>query len=141
MATTRVPWMVVTVVVGLSLAGRAALAAEGQVFDVQEQVKKGAPQPGFTYQQMVTTPDYTVGVAAVKEEVKLHQHPDSDHNVYVVSGQGTITVGSTQVSVKPGMLLYIPKGVPHGVKAAGGELTLVDFSQPPFDPNKTEWIK
>ena len=26
-------------------------------------------------------------------------------------------------------------------KAAGGERTLVDFAQPPFDPNKMEWVQ
>jgi hypothetical protein len=31
--------------------------------------------------------------------------------------------------------------VAHGSKADGGDLTLVDFAQPPFDPNKIEWIK
>ena len=62
-------------------------------------------------------------------------------NVYVVSGQGTITIGGKPVRVKPGMLIHIPKGMPHGVKVEGSELTLVDFSQPPFDPTKVEWVR
>ena len=44
MATIRVPWMAVALVMGLSLAGGLVWAAEGQVFDVQEQVKKGDQQ-------------------------------------------------------------------------------------------------
>jgi hypothetical protein len=40
------------------------------------------------------------------------------------------------------MLIHIPKNLPHGIKAQqGGEVTLLDFAQPPFDPNKMEWVK
>jgi dTDP-4-dehydrorhamnose 3,5-epimerase-like enzyme len=39
------------------------------------------------------------------------------------------------------MIVHVPVGVAHGIKAEGGELTLVDFAQPSFDPNKMEWIK
>jgi hypothetical protein len=48
MATRRVPWMVVVMVLGLSLVGGPVWAAEAQVFDVQEQVKKGNQRAGFT---------------------------------------------------------------------------------------------
>jgi dTDP-4-dehydrorhamnose 3,5-epimerase-like enzyme len=37
--------------------------------------------------------------------------------------------------------VHVPVGVAHGIKAEGGELTLVDFAQSSFDPNKMEWIK
>jgi hypothetical protein len=39
------------------------------------------------------------------------------------------------------MIVHAPVGVAHGIKAEGGELTLVDFAQPPFDLDKIEWIK
>jgi hypothetical protein len=35
--------------------------------------------------------------------------------------------------------LQYPFAVPSSTE--GGELTLVDFAQPPFDPNTMEWIK
>jgi hypothetical protein len=54
---------------------------------------------------------------------------------------GTITHGGQTIRLKPGMLVYVPVGVAHGIKAEGGELTLVDFAQPPFDPQQMEWIK
>jgi hypothetical protein len=31
--------------------------------------------------------------------------------------------------------------VVHSVKAQGGELTLLDFAQPPFNPDQMEWVK
>ena len=141
MATLRAPWMVVAIVMGLGLIGGPGWAAESRVFDVQEQVKKGDQRPGFTLQELVKTPTYTVGVVAVQDEIKMHRHADGDHNVYIVSGQGTVTLGDKQMPVKPGMLIHIPKDLPHAIKAQGGEVTLIDFAQPPFDPNKMEWVK
>ena len=48
-----------------------------------------------------------------------------------------VTMGDKQVPVKPGMLIHIPKDMPHGIQAQGGELTLIDFAQPPSTP--TRW--
>jgi mannose-6-phosphate isomerase-like protein (cupin superfamily) len=39
------------------------------------------------------------------------------------------------------MVVYVPAGVVHGIKPDGADLTLLDFAQPPFDPNKIDWIK
>jgi quercetin dioxygenase-like cupin family protein len=141
MATRCVPWMVVAMVMGLSLIGEPVWAAEGLVVDVQEQVKKGDQRTGFTLQELVKTPTYTVGAVAVQDEIKMHRHLDGDHNVYTLSGRGTVALGEKQIPVKPGMLIHIPKDMPHGIKAQGGEVTLIDFAQPPFDPNKMEWVK
>lgn len=52
-----------------------------------------------------------------------------------------MTHGGQMITLKPGMIVHVPVGVPHGIKAEGGELTFVDFAQPPFDPNQMEWIK
>jgi quercetin dioxygenase-like cupin family protein len=134
-------WMGIVIVAGLTLTAGAAWAAEGQVLEFQEQVKKGDAREGFTFQPMVKTPDYTVGAIAVKDEIKMHRHNDGNHVVYIVSGQGTATLDGNQVSVKPGTVLHIPKGVVHNIKAEGGELMLLDMAQPPFDPSKMEWVK
>jgi quercetin dioxygenase-like cupin family protein len=63
-------------------------------------------------------------------------HNDGAHVLYIVSGGGTMTQGDKTITLKPGMMVHIPAGVAHGIKAEGGELTLVDFAQPSFDPNK-----
>ena len=65
---------------GLSLAGGPVLAAEGQVVDVQEQVKKGDQRAGFTLQELVQTPNYTVGAVAIQEEINTHRYADGDHD-------------------------------------------------------------
>jgi quercetin dioxygenase-like cupin family protein len=125
---------------GMSLVG-GLVFAENHVFEFSDQVKQGEQRTGFTNKAIVKTATFTVGAVAIKEEVKPHRHHDGTHVVYIVSGAGTMTHGNETIVLKPGMIVHVPAGVTHGIKAEGGELTLVDFAQPPFDPNKMEWIK
>jgi mannose-6-phosphate isomerase-like protein (cupin superfamily) len=94
MTTTRMRWMVGIVVVGLSLAGGLAWAAERQVVSGQT-VITGDPQP-----------------------------QDGDRVMYIVSGQGMATIDGQQVPFAPGTVLYIPNGTPYSLEAAGGNVTL-----------------
>jgi mannose-6-phosphate isomerase-like protein (cupin superfamily) len=125
---------------GISLVA-GSVYADNHVFEFSDEVKKGEQRPGFTNKAVVKTATFTVGAVAVKEEIKPHRHNDGAHVLYIVSGGGTMMHGDKTITLKPGMIVHVPAGVPHGIKAEGGELTLVDFAQPPFDPNKMEWIK
>jgi quercetin dioxygenase-like cupin family protein len=129
-----------SLLMGMILVG-GSVFAENQVFEFSNEVTQGEQRPGFSNKTIVKTATFTVGAVAIKDEVKLHRHSDGTHVVYIVSGGGTMTHGSETVVLKPGMIVHVPAGVVHGIKAEGGELTLVDFAQPPFDPNKIEWIK
>jgi Cupin domain len=95
MTTTCVRWMVGMVVVGLSLAGGLALAAESQGVNIQGQVMTGD-----------------------------QQQQAGDYVMYIVSGQGTATIDGQQVPFEPGTVLYIPNGAPYSIKTEGGDLTL-----------------
>jgi mannose-6-phosphate isomerase-like protein (cupin superfamily) len=68
-------------------------------------------------------------------------HKDGDHVLYIVSGQGSMMHGTQTIALKPGMVVHIPKGEVHSIKAQGGELTLLDFAQPPFKPDQMEGVK
>jgi quercetin dioxygenase-like cupin family protein len=128
------------VLMGMSLVA-GSVYADNHAFEFSDEVKKGEQRPGFTNKAVVKTATFTVGAVAVKEEIKPHRHNDGAHVLYIVSGGGTMTHGDKTITLKPGMIVHVPAGVAHGIKAEGGELTLVDFAQPPFDPNKMEWIK
>ena len=125
---------------GMSLVGGSVLA-ENHVFEFSSEVRQGEQRPGFSNKVMVKAATFTVSAIAIKDEVKLHRHNDGAHVVYIVSGGGTMTHGDQTITLKPGMIVHVPPGVAHGIKVADAELTLVDFAQPPFDPNKIEWIK
>jgi quercetin dioxygenase-like cupin family protein len=139
MATKCMPWMVLAAVMGISLMAGSAFA-EDHAFNFDEEVKKGEERAGFTNKVLVKEPTYTVGAVAVKDEIKAHRHKDGDHVIYIVSGQGSMTHGDQTITLKPGMVVHVPKGVVHSVKAQG-ELTLLDFAQPPFNPDQMEWVK
>ena len=140
MATKRRPWIVLTAAMGISLMAGSAFA-EDHAFNFNDEVKKGEERPGFTLKVLVKEPTYTVGAVAVKDEIKAHRHNDGDHVLYIVSGQGAMTHGNQTITLKPGMVVHVPKGEVHAIKAQGGELTLLDFAQPPFKPDQMEWVK
>jgi mannose-6-phosphate isomerase-like protein (cupin superfamily) len=133
----RIGW---AVLMGMSLVA-GSVFAENYAFEFSDEVKKGEQRPGFTNRLMIKTATFTVGAVAVKEEIKPHRHHDGAHVLYIVSGGGTMTHGDQTITLKPGMIVHVPVGVAHGIKTEGGELTLVDFAQPPFDLDKMEWIK
>ena len=120
--------------------GAGSAYAENYSFEFSNEVKQGEQRAGFTNKVLVKTAAFTVGALAVNE-IKPHRHNDGSHVLYIVSGGGTMMHGDTTITLKPGMIVYVPVGVAHGIKPDGGDLTLVDFAQPPFDPNKMEWIK
>jgi quercetin dioxygenase-like cupin family protein len=140
MATTGIPRIVWAVVMAIGLVVGAA-SAQDHAFNFSDEVKKGEERPGFTNQVLVKAPTYTVGAVAVKDGIKAHRHKDGDHVIYIVSGQGVMTHGDQTITLKPGMVVHVPKGVVHSLKAQGGELTLLDFAQPPFNPDQMEWVK
>jgi mannose-6-phosphate isomerase-like protein (cupin superfamily) len=134
------PRIGLVVLMGMSLVA-GSVCAENYTFEFSHEVKQGEQRPGFTNKVMVKTATFTVGAVAVKEEIKPHRHQDGAHVLYIVSGGGTMTRGDQTITLKPGMIVHVPVGVAHGIKAEGGELTLVDFAQPPFDPHQMEWLQ
>jgi mannose-6-phosphate isomerase-like protein (cupin superfamily) len=110
------------------------------VYVFSDEVAKGDERGGFTVKMMVRQPTYTVGAIAARD-IAPHRHPDGDHVLYIVSGRGTMTMGGERVELRPGLIVHVPKTVPHAVKAETGNLLFVDFAQPPFDPSKIEWIR
>jgi mannose-6-phosphate isomerase-like protein (cupin superfamily) len=140
MATKRMPWIVLAAVMGISLMAGSAFA-EDHAYNFNDEVKKGDERAGFTLKVLVKEPTYTVGAVAVKDEIKAHIHKDGDHVLYIVSGQGSMMHGTQTIALKPGMVVHVPKGEVHAIKAQGGELTLLDFAQPPFSPDQMEWVK
>jgi quercetin dioxygenase-like cupin family protein len=140
MATKRMSWILLTAVMSISLMAGLAFA-EDHAFNFNDEVKKGEERAGFTLKVLVKEPTYTVGAVAVKDEIKAHRHKDGDHVLYIVSGQGSMTHGNQTIALKPGLVVHIPKGEVHSIKAQGGELTLLDFAQPPFKPDQMEWVQ
>jgi quercetin dioxygenase-like cupin family protein len=57
-------------------------------------------------------------------KIKLHHHDQEDHIVYVARGRGILRMGEKGQEtheVKPGDILNLPRGVPHGFEKQGEE--------------------
>jgi mannose-6-phosphate isomerase-like protein (cupin superfamily) len=67
-----------------------------------------------------------------------HYHADANEIQYVVDGTGTEWLGDKQVALKPGILLIIPKGTPHGgTVETTGHIKLIAIKTPPQAPDDT----
>jgi mannose-6-phosphate isomerase-like protein (cupin superfamily) len=65
-----------------------------------------------------------------------HLHPNTNEIQYILEGTGTIWLGDKEVRVKPGDLVTIPKGTPHGgSKPDGRTLKAIAIKTPPQAPD------
>ncbi|MDG6999692.1 MAG: cupin domain-containing protein [Nitrososphaerota archaeon] len=72
-------------------------------------------------------------------DTKQKVHVSAEELAYVVSGSGKITVGDKTYPFKQNDSLYIPKGVPHGVKNDGrDDVVMVFFFSSPHYPKTVD---
>ena len=76
---------------------------------------------------VATLNDYEVKVVKVKGEFVWHSHPDTDELFLVVDGSLTIRLPDGDVSLGPGQLFVVPRGVEHcPVAAEEASLVLIE---------------
>lgn len=76
---------------------------------------------------------HDVMVVKVKGEFVWHSHPDTDDLFFVLSGKLTIQMRDGDVTLGPGELYVVPKGVEHCPKAE--EETHLIIIEPAGTPN------
>ena len=70
-----------------------------------------------------------------------HMHPNANEIQYILEGTGTIWLGDKEVKVKPGDLVVIPKGTPHGgTKPDGRTIKAIAIKTPPQAPDDTKML-
>jgi mannose-6-phosphate isomerase-like protein (cupin superfamily) len=90
------------------------------------------PPPGgkLRTRSYAVTDGATVGIQI--GTVPKHFHADANEIQYVVDGTGTEWLGDKVVTLKPGDLLVIPKGTPHGGSTeTSGHLKILAIKTPP----------
>lgn len=75
--------------------------------------------------------DYDVRVVRTHGDFTWHSHPDTDELFLVVSGSRTIRLESGEVTLGPGQLYVVPKGVRHQPSSAQGASVLL------IEPSRT----
>lgn len=69
----------------------------------------------------------------------LHVQPHHEEVVVVLEGEVDFRVGDETTSVRPGDLIFIPRGTPHGPLPAEGErMAALSIFAPSFDPSRAD---
>ena len=124
---------------------RPALAAESvmaQVIHTQDLSGDalGAANPGGMHSKMFVSADGAT-ISIQDGNVGKHMHPNTNEIQYILEGTGTIWLGDKEVTVKPGDLIVIPKGTPHGgTKPNGRALKAIAIKTPPQAPDDTKML-
>ena len=70
-----------------------------------------------------------------------HLHANANEIQFILEGTGTIWLGDKEVTVKPGDLVVIPKGTPHGgTKPVGRTIKAIAIKTPPQAPDDTKML-
>ena len=64
-------------------------------------------------------------------KMRIHKHLNNDEIIFIHKGQGTVTLDETTHEVNTGDLVYVPRGVWHGLDNTGQEEIKMVFQYTP----------
>ena len=78
----------------------------------------------------------------VKKSVRPHRHEQHSENIYVIEGEGDMTVGDNTFKIKPGSYIFVPTNVVHSVVVdeSKGALKVLSVQSPFFDGNDRVFV-
>ena len=98
-----------------------------------------ANKVGFRSKMFASADGATISIQV--GNVPKHMHPNTNEIQYILDGTGTIWLGDKEVIVKPGDLVIIPKGTPHGgTKPTSGQVKAIAIKTPPQAPDDTKLL-
>lgn len=78
----------------------------------------------------------------IKKEVKAHKHITHTEHVYILEGDGEMTLGDKKFKVKKGDVVFIPKNTPHSLKTTSAlPVKVVSLQSPMFDGRDRVFIE
>jgi mannose-6-phosphate isomerase-like protein (cupin superfamily) len=124
---------------------RPAIAAENitaQVIHTGELEGDALGMPsgtGMRSKMFVSADGMTISIQ--DGNVGKHMHPNTNEIQYILDGTGTVWLGDKEVRVKPGDLVVIPKGTPHGgTKSEGRTIKAIAIKTPPQAPDDVKLL-
>jgi mannose-6-phosphate isomerase-like protein (cupin superfamily) len=79
---------------------------------------------------VATLNDYDVRVVKTSGEFTWHSHPDTDELFLVLAGSLTIRMEAGEVTIGPGEMYVVPRGVRHQpFSAEGADVVLIEPSE------------
>jgi mannose-6-phosphate isomerase-like protein (cupin superfamily) len=64
-------------------------------------------------------------------KLPVHKHLNNDELIFIQSGKGIVTLGEKTMDVKTGTVVFVPRGVWHGVENSGTENIRMVFHYTP----------
>ncbi len=108
--------------------------------NVDQEIAAGLPGEGAVkYSVLEKTNTMTVVLYRLENDVRSHSYPHENHVLYITKGKATMTLSGVNIEAAPGMLIFVPQGMPHGFNIEGEPLEFVLFATPVFNPNDVIW--
>ena len=64
-------------------------------------------------------------------KMRIHKHLNNDELIFIHKGEGTLTLDEGSIEVKSGDVVFVPKGIWHGLDNTGKENLLMVFQYSP----------
>lgn len=64
-------------------------------------------------------------------KLRIHKHLYNDELIFINNGEGIFTLGEESIEVKTGTVVYVPRGVWHGLENTGKENICMIFQYTP----------
>jgi quercetin dioxygenase-like cupin family protein len=64
-------------------------------------------------------------------KMRIHKHLNNDELIFIHKGEGTLTLDDTSIKVKTGDVVFVPRGIWHGLDNTGAENLLMVFQYSP----------
>ena len=114
----------------------AAAEEQGGITNVLEALgkQKIEPQQAWKTTPLLVGPNCTLNLAQLNLVVKSHYHQTHDEIVYIVRGNGLVTIGEQEYQVWPGYAYLVPQGTVHRFVNLGPDAAVVlSIFSPAFD--------
>jgi quercetin dioxygenase-like cupin family protein len=97
-----------------------------------EQVQTFAASGEAQLALLAQTPGMNIRVNKLTGRIKRHTHPQTDHFLYLITGQIDLTVGEETRRIQAGDFVTIPHGSVHAMQRVGAaEALFLDIASPP----------
>jgi len=64
-------------------------------------------------------------------KMRIHKHLNNDELIFIHKGEGTLTLDEESIEVKMGDVVFVPRGIWHGLDNTGKENLLMAFQYSP----------
>ena len=113
-----------------------------KIFKIEDYVNLKNPTPGELYRADILTVDRKAkdligffGLLSPGNDVPYHIHRERESIFIPISGEVTMIFEGKEMSIKPGVVVYMPPGKKHGlVNKTDEEVRYLEFcTYPPFE--------